>query len=94
MNNNILPKWAKEILRFLSVKSQFLLWGNVYDVYQIEYEGSITTLKIFDHIKQLLSDFDYNLILNYEPLIGFTLISSNQELIQNVRKDLLNIRIY
>ena len=27
------PKWAKEIERFLAIKSQFLLYGNVNDVF-------------------------------------------------------------
>ncbi|MCX7758424.1 MAG: AAA family ATPase [bacterium] len=31
-----LSKWAKEILRFSSIKSQFILEGNIYDIYPIE----------------------------------------------------------
>ncbi len=31
-----LSKWAKEILRFNSIKSQFVLEGNIYDIYPIE----------------------------------------------------------
>ena len=29
------PKWTKEILRFISVKPQIILEGNIYDVYPI-----------------------------------------------------------
>jgi len=32
----MLTKWAEEILRFSSIKSQFIIEGNIYDIYPIE----------------------------------------------------------
>lgn len=84
MNEAILPKWAKEITRFLSVKSQFVLWGNVYDVYPIEYGGSVVTLRMSDYLRSLLKESGYALILSYEPLYGFRLLEGNPELYREV----------
>ena len=49
-----IPKWAREIDRYLSLKSQFILWGNVYDVYPTDYRGTTTTLKLVDYLKVYL----------------------------------------
>jgi flagellar biosynthesis GTPase FlhF len=35
------PKWTKEILRFISVKPQIILEGNIYDVYPIEINVNV-----------------------------------------------------
>ncbi|MGB9638559.1 MAG: hypothetical protein ACPL1F_04620, partial [bacterium] len=36
------PKWTKEIIRFISVKPQIILEGNIYDVYPIEINIPLT----------------------------------------------------
>lgn len=84
MNNDISPKWAKEIVRFLSVKPQFMLWSNIYDVYPIELGGSITTLKIIDYLKNILIKEGYNLILGYEPLSGFSLLEGDPDKLKEI----------
>jgi len=38
-----LPKWTKEIIRFINVKPQIILEGNIYDVYPIEINVSINS---------------------------------------------------
>ncbi len=81
---NISPKWAKEIVRFLSIKPQFMLWSNIYDVYPIELGGSVTTLKIIDYLKNLLINEGYNLILGYEPLRGFSLLEGTPETLKEI----------
>ena len=46
------PKWVRELFRFLPTKSQFVLWGNVYDVYPFESGGDITTLNMCDFLHE------------------------------------------
>ncbi|MDR3154630.1 MAG: AAA family ATPase [Deltaproteobacteria bacterium] len=64
-----LPKWAREIQRFLGVKSQFVLSGNVYDVYPIPIPGSqasgMGTLDAF--LRSILAEKGYRLFFKYEP---------------------------
>lgn len=84
MSNDVSPKWAKEIVRFLSVKSQFILWGNIYDVYPMDLQGDIITLSVNDYLKALLKDNGYTLVINYEPLNGFSLLEGGAEAFQEI----------
>ncbi len=56
-------KWSRELIRFLSAKSQFILWGNIHDVYPIELQGNITTLRINAFINSTLRAQGYLLIV-------------------------------
>jgi len=77
------PKWARELLRFLSVKSQFLLWGNVYDVYPLEIEeGVVATYRLCDFLQETLKHEGYSLIVKYEPIIGFSLLEGTPDLFE------------
>lgn len=84
MNNDIvLPKWSRELLRFLPVKSQFLLWGNVYDVYPLQIEPGVTrTFRLCDFLREALKREGYSLIVRYEPLFGFSLLEGTPELFE------------
>jgi ATP-dependent protease Clp ATPase subunit len=74
------PKWAREIERFIPIKPQFLLYGNVNDVYPAEVNGSVATLGICDYLKELLLNRGYSLVVKYEPLHGFSLIAGDAEM--------------
>ena len=70
-----LPKWAREIGRFLSMKPQFVLWGNVHDVYPLPPRGDVvTTLAMPEFLGELLAREGYELVVRYEPLEGFSLV--------------------
>jgi hypothetical protein len=75
-----LPKWAREIQRFLGVKSQFVLSGNVYDVYPLTGEDGkplgMGTLETF--LTHLLQDKGYRLICRFRPYEVDTLLDSVQ----------------
>ncbi|MDR2611889.1 MAG: AAA family ATPase [Deltaproteobacteria bacterium] len=75
-----LPKWAREIQRFLGVKSQFILSGNVYDVYPIPIPGGqasgIGTLDAF--LKSVLAERGYRLFFKFEPF-ALTALLGQQE---------------
>ncbi len=73
------PKWAREIERFISIKPQFLLWGNIYDVYPIELDDRITTMKLTDYLSNILIANSYDLVVEYQPLIGFTILKGAKE---------------
>jgi ATP-dependent protease Clp ATPase subunit len=73
------PKWAGEIERFLPIKSQFLLYGNINDVYPVDIANSVATLGIADYLRELLVRRGYSLVVKYEPLNGFSLLSGDEE---------------
>ncbi|HOK09615.1 MAG TPA: AAA family ATPase [Candidatus Hydrogenedens sp.] len=85
----MLQKWAKEIIRFLSVKNQFVLHGNIYDIYPFplttEGETKVVTLTLSNFIANLLKQEEqYSIFLNYEPLFGFKLIEGETSLIKEI----------
>ena len=83
-NINILPKWVKEIKRFLGVKSQMVLWGNIYDIYPLEKSGKIITYQLNDYIKEILFEDNYKIILSYEPLYGFSVLQGDTNIIKEI----------
>jgi hypothetical protein len=81
------PKWAKEIVRFFVVKSQYILYGNIYDVYPYYGNGNEKsyTLPLKNYLSVLLSDYgEYNLIVLFEPLFGFTLLKGDENIFKNI----------
>jgi ATP-dependent protease Clp ATPase subunit len=74
------PKWAREIERFIPIKPQFLLYGNVNDVYPADVNGIVATLGMCDYLKEILLKLGYSLIVKYEPLYGFSLVSGDAEM--------------
>lgn len=84
MTDTITPLWARELGRFIPVKPQFVLWGNIYDVYPFPCEGGVTTLRLQEYLNRTLTGLGYGLILSWEPVYGFTLHSGDPELCKKV----------
>ncbi|MDR1084332.1 MAG: AAA family ATPase [Deltaproteobacteria bacterium] len=61
------PKWAREILRFSGIKSQFILWGNIHDVYPVNIGGKISVGTLELYLKHLLTQSGYRFFFKYEP---------------------------
>jgi energy-coupling factor transporter ATP-binding protein EcfA2 len=80
MADDISPKWARELVKFLAIKPQFVVTGNIHDVYPAEAGGGVTTLKLMDYLTALLKGQGYALVLSYEPVYGFRLLHGDEEL--------------
>ncbi|MDR2422082.1 MAG: hypothetical protein LBE01_01745, partial [Deltaproteobacteria bacterium] len=61
------PKWVREIQRFLGVKSQFVLWGNVHDVYPIVVDGQVSVGTLEIYLQRILADLGYRFFFRLEP---------------------------
>lgn len=84
-----LPKWSGEFVKFLSVTPQFIFKGNILDVYPLDLNGNITTLKLIDYIRTILVQEGYEIILELEPYIGFTHLHGDTDTIHAVLGDVL-----
>jgi len=74
------PKWIKEISRFNKVKNGFILYGNIYDVFAYDTEENVITLPIDRYLSKFLTEKEeYELVVKYEPLFGFTGLNSDYE---------------
>lgn len=72
-------KWVKELKRLVTTNSQFLLWGNVYDIYPYLSEQGLKPLKINSYLSEILVEEEYSLILSYEPIEGLSIIYGDEE---------------
>jgi hypothetical protein len=67
------PKWIKEISRFNKVKTSFVLYGNIYDVFAYDTTENIMTLPIDRYLsKFMIEEESFGLVGKYEPLFGFS----------------------
>lgn len=78
------PRWAQEIPRYLGVKPQYVLWGNIHDIYPIELGGKITTLPLEAYLGELFASEGYELVCRYAPLSGFEILRGNPEDFQKI----------
>ena len=86
------PLWARELGRFVPVKPQFVLWGNIYDVYPFPCDGGVTTLRLQEFLNRTLTGLGYNLVLSYEPIYGFTLQEGEPELCKKMTGESFRLR--
>jgi energy-coupling factor transporter ATP-binding protein EcfA2 len=70
-----LPRWSRDLLRFLPLKSQFLLTGNIRDRYpwQTTAEGRARPLPLLGYLASLLRKEGVSHVLTFDPVNGFSL---------------------
>ena len=86
-----LPKWTTEFVRFLSVTPQFTFTGNILDVYPVEMDGNLTTLRLKDYIRTILVKEGYDVILGLEPFVGFSHLHGDPDTIHAILGDVLSV---
>lgn len=73
------PKWAGEVLKFIGIDPQIVLWGNIYDYYLYPINENEMQLKeLTDYITEiLLQHKNYQLVLAYDRIDGFELLKGD-----------------
>ncbi|MCF8356721.1 MAG: AAA family ATPase [Melioribacteraceae bacterium] len=89
-NSKIFPRWLQEFKRFQTLKSQFYLYGNVYDrfYFPINHNSALKNedLKwanmgsITDLLTKYLSNIGYDIIVYYDIIDGFKIDSSDSDI--------------
>ena len=66
------PRWLRDLIRFIPLKSQFVLFGNVRDLQASEIAPNIVTPLPFNQsLFNSLFEIGYTHIITYTPLLGF-----------------------
>lgn len=66
------PRWLRDLLRFIPLKSQFVLFGNVRDLQASEIAPNVVTPLPFNQaLFNGLFDAGYAHVITYTPLMGF-----------------------
>jgi hypothetical protein len=69
------PRWLKEVYTFLSVKSQFVLWGNIRDKFAYPRQaGQYDLLTIHEYLTDALRAMGFEATLLVDPIHGITLL--------------------
>src|SRR5215211_2381807 len=73
MEQYIKPRWLRDLLRFLPLKSQFVLSGNVRDLQLCELAPGAgpTTLPLVRCLASELRAAGYAQVVAYDPVNGF-----------------------
>lgn len=85
--NTIFPKWLQELKRFQALKSEFFLYGNVYDCYyfpvnykDVQDEKSLIFAK-FNDTKELLQQYlflqGFEVICYFDIIDGISIVSED-----------------
>ncbi|MDR1934279.1 MAG: AAA family ATPase [Candidatus Accumulibacter sp.] len=69
--NDISPRWLRDLLRFLPLKSQFVLSGNVHDLQACEIQGVVVAQNFNQTICGALLDSGYAQVFSWDPVSGF-----------------------
>jgi ATP-dependent Clp protease ATP-binding subunit ClpA len=87
-NKNYFPTWLQEFNRFKALKSEFFLYGNIYDCYYfpINYKTAINSDELkfakFNDIKELLKKFlkeeGYDIITYFDIIDGLEVGEANE----------------
>jgi energy-coupling factor transporter ATP-binding protein EcfA2 len=74
------PRWLRDLIRFLPLKSQFVLSGNVRDLQASEVAPEIVTAQSLSHVlADTLRQEGYAHVFIYEPLAGFGVLTAPGE---------------
>lgn len=72
--SHLKPRWLRDLERFLPLKSQFVLTGNVRDLQIHEVAGVVTAADIGTVLAATLTDSGYAEVLSYNPVTGFRVL--------------------
>lgn len=71
------PRWRRDLERFLPLKSQFVLSGNVRDLQTVEMgDGLVTPQPIAQTLAMTFQHAGYVETLHYAPLLGFSALQA------------------
>lgn len=71
------PRWLRDLLRFLPLKSQFVLSGNVRDLQASEVAPGVITAQSFNlNLRDALLQGGFSQVLIWDPLAGFSVLDA------------------
>lgn len=73
------PRWIRDLIRFLPLKSQFVVSGNVRDLQLAPSGGGVTTEPLVPYLSMHLRDQGYAEVIAYEPVTGFRVVPPRGE---------------
>jgi hypothetical protein len=79
------PVWLQDIARFMPIRSQFVLSGNIQDFYLIPGQSGFVPLSLKDALWTLLEVSGFHALLTYDRFDNFQIYPPTKEAVQAVR---------
>jgi len=67
-------RWLRDLARFLPLKSQFVLSGNIRDLHTQEFGGVVTAASLTSVLLGELARAGYEEVVYYDPVTGFRVL--------------------
>ncbi len=69
------PRWLRDLLRFLPLKSQFILSGNVRDLQLRQMSGAVAAQPLIAMLAAELREAGFADVVGYDPVVGFRVLT-------------------
>lgn len=94
-NDTFSPRWLRELRRFLPLKNQFVLTGNVRDLqpWQVPNTSDVVPMRIDYVLAEAFIDAGYNHVFTFDPLQGFKVANATSHDVRATEDYLRDIRI-
>lgn len=73
------PRWIRDLERFLPMKSQFLLSGNVRDLQVSTAGGNAIPLPLTAYLVSRLKERSYARVIGFDPVTGFSIVDGEPD---------------
>ena len=74
-----LPRWARDLHQSVAVNPQFVLWGNIRDLFLIERAVGPAFLDLLGVVTEVLAASDFEVLLIHDPVDGLEVRSVRPE---------------
>jgi len=68
------PRWVRDLERFLPLKSQFVLTGNIRDLQTRQIDGKVVAASLSDVLAASLHIAGYSNVVRFDPIQGFEVL--------------------
>lgn len=80
------PRWALDMERLLSIRSQFVISGNIRDNFIVTMHDKHTLVPLLRCLWNTLHDLDYRLMLVYDPIEGIRPYPNEPDVVELAKK--------
>lgn len=72
------PRWSRDLVRFLALKSQFLLTGNVRDLQTRQAGAQVIAQPMGAVLSATLTEAGYASVISFDPMNGFAVLQATE----------------
>src|SRR3954471_3363370 len=83
---DVAPRWIRDLTRLTSIRSQFVVAGNIRDSFITPLQGQNTLAPLLRCLWVYLSQLDYRFLLVYDPVEGLRPYPNEPAVVENATR--------